>query len=250
MTTPSAHKYQSRTNQDEFNLRLWLGDPALADTVSRIGLCLGASKKEQEVRYRQSDGKSILPRYAQRDHRTHLSQDGRLGWQCRRHVGNFFPPKRQTCRHVGAMLPTRHRPCRQHCTVSAPQMPCQCRVGMTIRRHVGTVSSTMGAVHHSLSRRPCLSSARSTDLGLLRARWRGGGGSGMARHGGGGGGTAGARQRQRWLRLYCDDEMQHNDATIKQSGRDKMRQEARYINKARRDARCDDSMTKRRTTRD
>jgi hypothetical protein len=38
---------------------------------------------------------------------------------------------------------------------------------MTICRHVGAVSSTMGAVHHALSRHLCLSSALSTDLGLL-----------------------------------------------------------------------------------
>ena len=79
----------------------------------------------------------------------------------------FFPQKTATCRHVGAMLPTRHRPCRRHGTVSAPQMPCRCRVGMTICRHVGAVSLTMGAVHHALSCRPCLSSAQSTDSGLL-----------------------------------------------------------------------------------
>ena len=90
-----------------------------------------------------------------------------LGWKCRHRVGDFFLPKRPTCRHVGAMSPTRHRPCRRHGTVSAPQMPCRCRVGMTICRHVGAVLSTMGAVHHALSRRPCLSSARSTDSGLL-----------------------------------------------------------------------------------
>ena len=54
-----------------------------------------------------------------------------------------------------------------------------------------------------------------------------------------------------------DDEMQHDDATIKQSGRDEMCQGARYIDEARRDAttqrrndattrRRDDSMTMRR----
>ena len=60
-----------------------------------------------------------------------------LGWKCRRRVGDFFLPKRQTCRHVGAVSPTRHRPCRRHCLVSARQTLCLCRVGMTICRHVG-----------------------------------------------------------------------------------------------------------------
>jgi hypothetical protein len=53
-----------------------------------------------------------------------------LCWKCRHHVGDFFPPKQQTCRHVGAMSPTRHRPCRQHCTVSACRTSCRCRVGL------------------------------------------------------------------------------------------------------------------------
>jgi hypothetical protein len=44
-------------------------------------------------------------------------------------VGDFSPPKRETCRYVGAMLPTRHRPCRRHCTVSAHRTSCRCRVG-------------------------------------------------------------------------------------------------------------------------
>ena len=51
-----------------------------------------------------------------------------LGWKCRRRVGDFSPPKRQTCQHVGAMLPTQHRPCWRHCTVSAHQTSCRCRV--------------------------------------------------------------------------------------------------------------------------
>ncbi len=65
------------------------------------------------------------------------------------------------------MSPTRHRPCRRHGTVLAPQMPCRCRVGKTLCRHAGAVSLTMGAVHHAVSCRPCLSSAQSTNSGLL-----------------------------------------------------------------------------------
>ena len=45
---------------------------------------------------------------------------------------------------------------------------------------------------------------------------------------------------------HCDDEMQRDDATIKQSGQDKMRQGARYIDEARQDAttrRLDDDET-------
>jgi hypothetical protein len=48
----------------------------------------------------------------------------KLRWKCRRRVGDFSPPKRQTCRHVGAMSPTRHRPCRRHCTVLAFRTSC------------------------------------------------------------------------------------------------------------------------------
>ena len=36
------------------------------------------------------------------------------------------------------MSPTRHGPCRRHGMILAPQMPCPCRVGMPITRHVGT----------------------------------------------------------------------------------------------------------------
>ena len=38
---------------------------------------------------------------------------------------------------------------------------------MTICQHVGAMLLTMGAIHHALSCRPCLSSAQSTDSGLL-----------------------------------------------------------------------------------
>jgi hypothetical protein len=60
----------------------------------------------------------------------HQYLTGPLGWKCRRRVGDFFPPKRQTCRHVGAMSPTRHRPCWRHCTVSACRTSCWCCVGL------------------------------------------------------------------------------------------------------------------------
>ncbi len=79
----------------------------------------------------------------------------------------FFPPKTMsapTCQHyVAEMSATMSATF----SVSAPQMPCRCRVDMMICRHVGAVSLTMGAIHHALSRRPCLSSAQSTNLGLL-----------------------------------------------------------------------------------
>ncbi len=44
--------------------------------------------------------------------------------------------------------------------------------------------------------------------------------------------AAGAQRRQWWLRLYGDNEMQHDDATIKQIGQDEMR----HIDEVRRDA--------------
>jgi hypothetical protein len=73
----------------------------------------------------------------------------------------LFPPKLTD-------MPT----CRRHVantkqTMSASQMPCQCRVGMTICRHVGAMLLTMGTVHHALSCRLCFSSAQSTNSGLL-----------------------------------------------------------------------------------
>ena len=60
----------------------------------------------------------------------------------------------------------------------------------------------------------------------------GGAGAAAARHGTAAAAAAEAKRWQRWLRLYGDDEMQHDDATIKQSGRDEMR----HIDEARRDA--------------
>jgi hypothetical protein len=55
----------------------------------------------------------------------------------------------------------------------------------------------------------------------------GGAGAAAARHGTAAAAAAEAKRWQRWLRLYGDDEMQHDDATIKQSGRDEMRQGTR-----------------------
>ena len=63
--------------------------------------------------------------------------------------------------------------------------------------------------------------------------------------------TAGARRRQRWLRLYGDNEMQHDNATIKQSGRDEMRQGGRDTSTRQDETRRRDNSTMtRRTTRD
>jgi hypothetical protein len=60
------------------------------------------------------------------------------GTRCIQHrVGDSPPPKWQTRQHVaphvGVLAPT----CRRHQAMSAPQMPCQCPVGMTITQHVG-----------------------------------------------------------------------------------------------------------------
>ena len=148
-----------------------------------------------------------------------------MTWLVMLALSRGFPPqKQQTRRHVARHVGVLALTCWQHQALPAPQMPCQCRVSMTITRHVGgamafgevcwAATEGSGGAGPRRQRQKMSNKGVNVDIGHCATR----------------GEVDALGQTSR------DDKMQHNDATIKQSRCDKMRQGARYNDKARQDA--------------